>query len=248
MNSDIGRILSEWPYDQEHSIRITSADDGRSVLQVRLPMGIEQYELDGRPDGQRPFDRESVLAEYEHRREEYRRETGTCDGFELSHEDFVLLQEEGVLNYYRYVLLFQINDFERVERDTSHNLGICELVERFASSEDDKAALLQYRPYILRMNRMAKAMILVREGNKADAEDVLKKAIEEITDLPAMDSPAFQFEKIRSINYLKTGLKQLGADGENPTDELRRELEKAVDEENYERAAELRDQLDKLVR
>jgi len=248
MNSDIGRILSEWPYDQEHSIRIAAAEDGRSVLQVRLPMGIEQYELDGRPDGQRPFDRESVLEEYEHRREEYRRETGTYEGFELSHEDFLLLQEEGVLNYYRYLLLFQLNDFERVERDTFHNLRICELVERFVPSEDDKAALLQYRPYILRMNRMAKAMILVREGNKDEAENVLKNAIDEITSLPAMDSPAFQFEKIRSINYLKTGLKQLGNEEENPTDELRRELEKAVNEENYERAAELRDQLRKFAR
>jgi len=247
MNSDIGRILSEWPYDQEHAVRIVAAADGRNVLQVRLPMGIEQYELDGRPDGQKPFDRESVLDEFEHRRDEYRRETGTYDGFELSHEDFVLLQEEGVLNYYRYLLLFQINDFERVERDTSHNLEICDLVERFAPSEDDKAALLQHRPYILRMNRMAKAMILVREGNKAEAEKVLRKAVEEITNLSAMDSPAFQFEKIRSINYLKTGLKQLGTDGESPTDELRRELERAVNEENYERAAELRDQIKKFA-
>ena len=247
MSLDISRILAEWPYEQERTIRVVAADDGRSVLQVRLPMGIEQYELDGRPDGLRPFDNDSVLAEFEGRLEEFVRENGDDVGFEIAHEDFVLLQEEGVLNYYRYLLLFQINDFERVVRDTGHNLRICSLVEKYVLSEEDRNSLLQYKPYILRMNRMAAAMIEIQNSQKDKAESLLKKAIEELGGLPEIDSPAFQFEKVRSINYLKTALKQLGTSSSNPAEELARELEKAVNEENYERAAELRDRIRRLT-
>jgi len=41
--------------------------DGRPIMQVRTPLGIEQYELDGRPDGRHPHDMESVL-DFQHAR------------------------------------------------------------------------------------------------------------------------------------------------------------------------------------
>ena len=54
MKHDLSQLLHDWPYDPEHTMRIVTAGDGRSVLQVRLPLGIEQYELEGRPDGHEP--------------------------------------------------------------------------------------------------------------------------------------------------------------------------------------------------
>jgi hypothetical protein len=174
MSYDLTAIFHDWPYDSDDNMRIVEADDGRNVLQVRQPLGIEQYELDGRPDGARPFGNISVVAEMIERREKHRSAPGDDGGFELTHEDCVLMQSEGILYYYRYLLLFQLNDFERVIRDTDHNLQICELLENYCADEDDRNAVLQFKPYILRMNSMARAMLLARNDETDEAREVIE--------------------------------------------------------------------------
>jgi len=61
--------------------------DGREVMQVRLPLGIEQYELDGRPDGKRPHHTASLLdhqlaslekAKTAHKEAEFRIDPDAC--------------------------------------------------------------------------------------------------------------------------------------------------------------------------
>lgn len=62
MNSvDLRDCLQSWPYDEQSSVRIRRGADGREIILVRRPMGIEQYEADGRPDGRRVQGGESVL-------------------------------------------------------------------------------------------------------------------------------------------------------------------------------------------
>lgn len=247
MSKDLTSLMSEWPYDPDQTMRIIVADDGRSVLQVRLPLGIEQYELVGRPDGTRPFEKESVVAELLDRLDHFRLEHGTDDGFQLSHDDCVMLQNEGILYYYRYLLLFQMNDFERVSKDTEHNLAVCRLLENYCEDGEDRNAVLQYKPYILRMNAMAKAMQSIHNHMKDAARAILESAIEEIENMSEIESPAFQFERIRSVNYLKSALKQVDEKApKSPLTALEKELEAAVEEEDYERAAKLRDKIREL--
>ncbi|MFP4643363.1 MAG: UvrB/UvrC motif-containing protein [Spirochaetales bacterium] len=247
MNRDLTGLLEEWPYDPEGNTRIVTANDGRKVLQVRLPLGIEQYELVGRPDGERPFGKDTILEEMESRVAEYVLSNGTDDGFLLSHEDCELLQSEAILFYYRYLLLFQINDYDRVAADTEHNLRMCRLFERYCDREEDRESVLQYKPYIVRMNSMARAMRSMKQGAHEKAAGIIDRAIGEIENMAELDSPAFQFERVRSINYLKSALKQLdsGERGSHRSLEttLKQELDEAVREENYERAAELRDRI-----
>src|SRR5436190_21065713 len=55
MDFDIDRVLREW--DLQPGVaqaRLVTARDGRTVVQVRLDLGVLQLEIDGRPDGQRP--------------------------------------------------------------------------------------------------------------------------------------------------------------------------------------------------
>ena len=103
--------------------------------------------------------------------------------------------------------------------------------------------MLQYRPYIIRMNAMARSMISIQSDLTDVAREILESAIHEIESLENIESPAFHFERIRSTNYLKSALEQLEEGDDHPSDDLRQELEQAVEEEDYERAAELRDQL-----
>jgi hypothetical protein len=246
MSADISEILRDWEFDSDNQIRIIQADDGRQVLQVRQPMGIEQYELDGRPDGKKPYGQDSVLDEMEARLDGWRSAHGGEEGFSLGKEDFAALQGEGVLYYFRYLVLFQIGDFARTARDTEHNLKLFSLVERFIDRDDDRKAILQYKPYVVRMNAIARAMISLHKEMKSAAEDILANAISAIENMREIDTPAFQFERVRSLNYLKATLKQIHDKKESPVGTLKGELERAVDDEDYERAARLRDRIREL--
>jgi excinuclease UvrABC helicase subunit UvrB len=78
---------------------------------------------------------------------------------------------------------------------------------------------------------------------KAAAKEILESAIDEIENMSPIDTPAFQFERIRSLKYLRSTLKQVLEQKMSPLDQLKKQLDSAVEEENYELAAELRDKI-----
>ena len=243
MSNDITDLLREWEFDPEDNARIITADDGRKVLQVRQPLGVEQYELDGRPDGARVDEHETVTDAIDARVDRHRAEHGSEEGFELSHEECVSMQNEGILFYYRYLLLFQLGDFERVARDTEHNLHICELLIRHCTDKEDREAVLQFRPYILRMNAVSRAMTYMKANEHETARSVIEEAITTIQEMEEIDTPAFQFERVRSINYLRQSLEQVSESEPDAIARLSAQLKDAVENEDYERAAALRDRI-----
>ena len=99
-NNDIRELLASWPYDAASDVRIIVGEDGREVLQVRLPNGIEQYETEGRPDGLRPHDFESLL---DYQRDLYlqAKRANQAAGFKLTPQVCAELFAEGTLYYYR---------------------------------------------------------------------------------------------------------------------------------------------------
>ncbi|MBN1696865.1 MAG: UvrB/UvrC motif-containing protein [Spirochaetales bacterium] len=246
MKLDITEILNEWDYDPDNHIRVLRLKDGREIIQVRQPLGIEQYELEGRPDGKHPFNKESVLREFLDRLEYHKLLFTSDDNFRLSRDDFLLLQDEGMLYYARYLILYQIGDFERTAKDTEHNLKICELVDRFLEEDDYKNELLQYRPYILRMNALSNAMIQMQKKLKGVAKEILKSAIDFIQNIPVIDTPTFKIEKSRALETLRMTLLEISDNSLTDVEKLQMDLEKAVESENYEKAAEIRDKINRL--
>lgn len=243
---DLSDFFHDWPYDEDQNVRFITASDGREIMQIRQPLGVEQYELDGRPDGRHPFEKDTVLDEYKNR---YQTALAEGQEFDISAQDFFKLREEGILFYFRYLALFQVGQYERVAVDTQHNLEICDLVEGFYAG-DDKGELLQYRPYIRRVNAIAKAMVSLADDEPANAKGELEKAYEEIETLKPVETPVFQFEKIRSLQHLKQVIDQVenasSGSSERATglkERLENELKSAVDNENYEDAARLRDRI-----
>src|SRR5258707_1342170 len=109
---DLRKILESWPYDPEEDARLVRGDDGRQILQVRTPMGVEQYELDGRPDSERPYGMESAL-DFQLDRLQKATRKGREGDFELERAECNQLFNEGTLYYFRYVRLFQLKDWAR---------------------------------------------------------------------------------------------------------------------------------------
>jgi hypothetical protein len=240
---DLHPWLESWPYDPEADARLVKGDGGREILQVRLPLGIEQYELQGRPDGQRPHGVESLL-DYHLARVEQAQQQGEEGSFTLSPEECFELFSEATLFYYRYLRLFQLKDWERTLQDTSRNLRLFDLVRRFADREEDRLYLEQWRPYLVRMHAMAGALLALDKDAHEDALGIVSAAMSQIESLDELDDETFQFEQKRSLTALRDLVDQIEEIRPLPElERLRRELAKAIETQAFERAAELRDRI-----
>jgi len=241
---DLRGILRSWPYDPDNDARITRGEDGRGVLQVRTPVGIEQYELDGRPDGARPHGMESAL-EFHLRRLDQAKASGRSEaGFELGLRDCAELFNEGTLYYFRYVRLFQLKDWARTIRDTARNLRAFDLIHRHAQREEDQQFLEKWRPYIIRVNATACAMLELEKHAYDRALRAANEAVEKIQSLDDFDDETFKFERERSLTAMRALSAQIQKN--RPLSEIERleqQLRRAVERQEFERAAQLRDHI-----
>ena len=59
MKKDITDLLQAWTFDPEANVRRIEGEDGIEKIQVRIDQGafqgILQLDLDGRPDGRKPY-------------------------------------------------------------------------------------------------------------------------------------------------------------------------------------------------
>ena len=183
MSEDIGPIMQEWDEETNpKSIRMIIGQDGKEKLQIRVEFGILQIEADGRPDGKKPYGKESLLEHYISLLESYKQEYGTDKGFKLDSHDCERLGEEATQYYHRYVSFFGIEDFIRAERDTARNLRAFDLVKKYAEQQDDALSLEKFRPYIIMMNSRAKSLICMNKDDYRGATNIIEEAIDRITD------------------------------------------------------------------
>lgn len=240
---DLRRILDGWPYDPDKDARIAHGDDGREILQVRTPVGLEQYEVDGRPDGAHPHEMDSAL-DYYLRRFEQARKAGKEAQFELGPRECTELFNEGTLYYFRYVRLFQLKDWVRTTRDTARNLQLFDLVHRYARREEDQQFLEKWRPYILRVNSSAAIMLELDRHAYDQALRLAQEAIRQIEGLEEMEDESFRYERERSLTALRELAEQIQKN--RPLSELEKlehQMRRAVERQEFERAAQLRDRI-----
>lgn len=240
---DLRRLLECWPYDPDDDARIVRGEDGREVLQVRTPLGIEQLEVEGRPDGARPHGVESAF-EYQLQRLAKARAAGAESEFQLDAEDCMELFGEGTLYYFRYLRLFQLKRWAATIRDTARNLRLFDFVHQYAAREEDQCYLEKWRPYILRMNASASALLALEKGAHDKALEIIHACIERIEGLEELDDETFTFERGRSLTALHELADQVQQTRPvSAVERLERQLKRAIDKQEFERAAELRDKL-----
>jgi hypothetical protein len=244
-SKDIQPILQDWDYDPNQvKARLIIGDDGRRKVQMRIELGVIQMELFGRPDGKRPGNYESLLDLHLARLEKHRRLHGGDAGFSLNEEECYALQQESLQYYHRYLSLFHLGEFEGVIQDTEHNLRLFDLIHQYAEDERLRWLLENYRPYVLRMNTLARAEIEVQRRNYGRALEYIQEGMERIEAFFRQHGREDLIEDSRELEILRERAEQIRAHRpRSREEELERLLKEAIAAEDYERAALLRDEL-----
>jgi hypothetical protein len=245
-DDDISELLNSWPYDPNDYIREVVGRDGQPKIQVRFPMGIEQYELDGRPDGLRPFGFSTYLDYYVHLRDQAQA-AGQGESFRLAAHDCDLLRDEAMIHYYRYELLYQRKDYERVIRDTAKNLSAFDLIAGCAESREDTESMEIYRPFAMRLHFASRALLSLRRRKYDEALRQAQSGVERLKQLPLIEDPKWRRERRSALVMLRRLRRHIGRSRPlSQRQRLQLELNRAVAREDYEVAAELRDRLASL--
>jgi UvrB/UvrC motif-containing protein len=244
-NLDLNDLLDGWPHEPgQVKARKIVGRDGAEKIQLRIDLGLIQMELNGRPDGLRPHGFESLL--HYHQAKAVMLKSGD-EAYTLSEADVAALQQEGAQYYHRYLSLFQLRDFQNVIRDTARNLEMLDFVSHHASDEDSKWALEQFRPYVIMMNTRARASLELRDGNTGEAVKLIEAGKERIEIFYRSIGQPEWIESSNELAFLNEWLREVrDAVPLTPLELMERDLKRAIDDEAYERAAELRDAIRSL--
>jgi hypothetical protein len=247
MLEDLDPMLRDWPYEPGSiQVRLIQGADGQSKIQMRLDLGILQMEMKGRPDGQNPFGCESLLEHYEKIAKRAAQE-GKVDSFKLTTEDCVKLQQEGIQYYHRYIALFQLQHYDAVIRDTGRNLRLFDFVGKHAEKPEMVNMFQQFRPYVLMMLTRARGMLALEKQNYPQALEHIQEGTSNIRNFLEEHFPPELIEQSAEINFLQNWEKELQDQRPlTPREKLRQQMLEAVQQEDYERAARLRDALKEL--
>jgi len=248
MSLDLASITQKWPYSPDNetaNVRLIRGDDGRDKVQIRIPSGMLQWEADGRPDDQCPHGFESLLHYLRHQIDQ---------GEELIFDDALRHElSEEVMGYYaRRVALFRIAQFVRARRDAEHNLAIMNLLREHC---DDEAIVLgheKWRPFVLMDRTRAIALEDARQKRFTDALDSIDEGINEIRETYAergIEDAVEKSEEIRALRDLKFYMREtydLGLTLKEMLRNLEAEKQQAVAEEDFETAAKLSKDIERL--
>lgn len=248
MNEDIKHILDRWPYEPgELRVRRIIGNDGSIKIQMRLSLGLLQMEATGRPDGLRPHGKESLLDYYEGLLADHILRHGTDEGFSIGAQACHELREEGIQYYHRYLSNFLLEEYAAVVRDTERNLRLLDFVRKYARHEADRNSLEGYRPYIVMMNARAKAHLALSEGDLDRALAEVNSGLERIRKFfTEHDQPQLltKSNEIQVLMKMREAL--LSRKPRSRLDILRERLSLAVEAEDFEYAAQLRDEIRRL--
>jgi hypothetical protein len=239
---DIQPLLDSWPYEPDKlCVRRIKGRDDKEKIQLRVEMGILQMDVAGRPDGQRPHGHESLLHYYKAKVESSSRDSKS---FNLDPDVCLALQVEGLQYYHRRISFLELGEYRLAQDDAQRNLDMFDFVKEYAREEEDSMVLEQYRPFVIGHRVRAVVLQELEAENFDRALREINNGIEEIQGFfKDYDRPDL-VEDSEEVVFLKEWAEEIRKDRPRPLfQDLKEQLSEAVAIEDFERAAQLRDQL-----
>ena len=248
MSDDISQILDGWEYEPgQLRVRKIEGRDCLPKLQIRMDLGIMQLAWSGRPDGTQPHDTDSLLT-YQTARLRQHESEGTQEPFTLTREECWALSQEAMQYYWRRVGFFELKEYVLAEEDAVHNLHILDMCEGHAEHEEDRQIGEQYRVFVTSHRIQAHALGLVENEEHTEAVSVIRRGIAEIEEILRTQGEVDYAEECVELQFLREWEKEVeGMRQLSPREQLQADLNVAVEKEQFELAASLRDQLRQMA-
>jgi hypothetical protein len=249
MRRDMDEAIQGWPYEPEPGeiiAREVQARDGRTVIQIRVELGVLQLEVSGRPDGTRPHGFPTYL-DYLGYRATGRGHLpgGMSPPWRMSQEHRTEADREFVQFYHRRVAWLTLMRYDRAMRDADHTLALMDFVAEHGNDEEYIASHERFRGLVLLHRNQAAAALALERRRPEEAIDVVREGIAQLAShqnawfagRDADESPDLTL--IEQLRILEQEIRKNFAVEKT----LREQLEEAVAREDYEHAARLRDQI-----
>lgn len=246
---DISHLLRDWEYQTGQVVaRRFKGRDGTEKLQLRVDLGLLQMNATGRPDGKRPLGHESWFEAYRHQHEQWKEAHGGSDkDFQLGATECSRLQQESIQYHHRYICWFQLGDYDGVERDCERNSQVYQFAANHASTEEQAWSLLQFVPQMLMMRTRARGTAYLKKEQWNLALEAIREGVEELEAFFRDNGRGEAVESSGEIASLRGWMDDIRQKRPlSKREALERQLGEAIDSEDYEKAARLRDQLKRL--
>jgi len=234
---DLDRVFEDWPYQPGViSARIVRCRDGRHVLQMRIEMGVLQMELKGRPDGERPEGAETYLDHL------LGQSLSWGEEYVLNEEQCLEVDREFIQFYHRRICLLALREFGRAVRDADHTLALMDFAAAHSPDEDWTLSHEQYRPFVIFHRTQAAALAELKENRAEAAIEECNRGLERIRGVFETLQAEEQFDDDELVGQLvrfKESLREEYDVGRT----LDEQLTDAIAKEEYEKAAQLRDEI-----
>lgn len=234
---DIDRVLREWAFTPGRPlVRRVVGSDGRDLLQMRVDMGLLQLETSGRPDGERP---EGFVTYYD-----YLVSAAFQEGekFELSEPRRLEVDREFYQFYHRRICWLSLQEYGRAAADAEHTLRLMDFSSANATDRQWVMMHEQYRPFVMFHQVQASALVQLGANDPAAAVETIDKGLDGMSNLFAQHGAQEQFDDDLFVGKLREMQESIKSHF-NLGPSLAEQLAEAVAAEQYELAAQLRDQL-----
>lgn len=193
----------------------------------------------GRPDGMRPHGHATY---FDYLQEQARLSRRAGRSFTLSDEQCQDADREFLQYYHRRMCWLALRQYSRAIRDADHTLAFMDFVKRHAPDEEYLHAHEQYRAFVLFQRTQAAAALEVENNAPEKAITEVRAGLERLREFFAEYGREEEMEDdgmVRHLRHVEATLReQFQIDVT-----LEEQLQKAIAEEDYERAAQLRDKL-----
>jgi UvrB/UvrC motif-containing protein len=240
VKQDIDFILENWEYQAGVAqARLVQAKDGRQVIQLRIDLGVLQLETAGRPDGAQPHGHVSY---YEYLKEQARLARKSQANFTLSEEHCQEADREFLQYYHRRMCWLALRQYERAIKDADHTLAFMDFVKTHSPTDEYLHAHEQYRGFVLFQRTQAAAALEVENSAPDKAIRELHEGLERLRDFFAFYEREEEMEDDRMVQHLRHVESTLRQQFQIEVT-LEEQLQQAIADEDYERAARLRDKI-----
>lgn len=234
----IDQILQDWPFNPEIVTTRLVSDGDRQVIQLRVDMGVLQMETTGRPDGDRPLGHASMLDWLQAREL-------AGEEFQLEFEQCMAVDREFSQFYHRRICWIQLKQFAEAARDADHTLALMDASLRHSPNQEWTLSHEQHRPFVIFHRTQSLALQRVSEGE--DAEQAIVelnlglKMIEDFYETYEIEEDFEDDELVKRLIEIREDLRDRFEVGKT----LEERLNEAVESEQFELAARLRDEINK---